>query len=168
MFRRLGLGFIGLAILISAILLGLAWVSPIMSVKTWLFFYREVTIFEAARLLYEDEFLFLAGLVFFFAIVFPALKLLVLWSAWFSTHKEKERSRLDGTLSLFDLLGKWSMLDVFIVAVVVVSTQSNLVSDAEIHPGLYLFAGSILVSMLAMMGLRSFRDSSTNELALVE
>ena len=163
MLRRLGLGFVGLAILISAILLGLAWISPIMSVKTWLFFYREVTIFEAARLLYEDEFLFLAGLVFVFAIVFPALKLLVLWKAWSDTHRDKERSGVEGTLGLFDLLGKWSMLDVFIVAVVVVSMQSNLVSEADIHPGLYLFAGSILISMLAMMGLRGLRERPLTE-----
>lgn len=157
MLRRFGYGFIGLEIVTSAILLGLAWLSPIMSVKTWIFFYEEVTIMEAATRLYRDGFLFLALLVFVFAVVFPALKLLVLGRAWYLAAGSLGGANIDGVLKVFDHMGKWSMLDVFIVAVIVVSTQSSMVADAQLHPGLYLFAASILISMSAMFDLRSYR-----------
>jgi paraquat-inducible protein A len=157
MFNRFTHAFVGFEILLSVALLGLAWMMPIMSVKTWFIFYQEVTIFQAAQKLYEDGFLLLAGLVFVFAIVFPALKLIVLLLAWRYAGLSGDSARTDGILKVFDHLGKWSMLDVFIVAVVVVSTQSSLVSKAEIHPGLYSFTASILVSMSAMFHVRYFR-----------
>lgn len=157
MLRRLNHGFIALEIFAATVLLGFAWLSPIMSVKTWVFFYKEVTIFQATTKLYEDGFLFLAGIVAVFAIAFPVLKLMVLWAGWMKSRAIEGPGSLEGTLSIFDHLGKWSMLDVFVVAVVIVSTQSSLVADAEAHPGLYLFAASILMSMLAMFHLRAFR-----------
>jgi len=154
-FRRLNYLFIGLEIITAGTLLALAWVKPIMSVQTWIFFYKDVSIFDVTRQLYEDEFLVLAGLVFIFAIIFPGLKLLVMGRAWAHLWSEGGGERFGLSLKLFDIMGKWSMLDVFIVAVVIVGMQSSFVSNVEIYPGLYYFAASVLISMLAIYDLRS-------------
>lgn len=148
--------FIGLEIALSAVLLYFAWTLPIMTVTTWIFFYEEVSVFDAARKLYEDDLMTLAALVFFFAIIFPGVKTLVLAKGWVDLWGRNKEARMDGTLRLFELLGKWSMLDVFVVAVVIVSTQTSLVSKAEAHPGLYFFIGAVLVSMFATMDLRKY------------
>ena len=155
MFRRLNYLFIGLEIITAGTLLALAWVRPIMSVQTWIFFYKDVSIFDVTQQLYEDEFLILAGLVFIFAIIFPGLKLLVMARAWVHLWFEGGGERFGLSLKLFDIMGKWSMLDVFIVAVVIVGMQSSFVSDVELYPGIYFFAGSVLLSMLAIYDLRS-------------
>ena len=47
-----------------------------------------------------------------------------------------------------------SMLDVFIVAVIVVSAKSSFIASAQLRPGLYLFAASILLSMYAVHRIR--------------
>jgi paraquat-inducible protein A len=147
---------IGLEIAVSGWLLALAWTQPIMTVRTWVFFYEDVSVFDAARRLYEDELLTLAALVFFFAIVFPGIKMLVLSMGWLNLWNGNGGGRLASSLKTFEVLGKWSMLDVFVVAVVVVSTQTSLVSSAELHTSLYYFAGAVLLSMIATMDLRKY------------
>ena len=43
--------------------------------------------------------------------------------------------------------GKWSMLDVFVVAVLVVAVKLGAIADVEMRFGLYAFAASILLTM---------------------
>lgn len=155
--------FIGLEVLVSGVLLFLAWTLPLMSVKSWVFFEEKVSLFSVTARLYDDGLGLLAFVVFFFAIVFPAVKFLVLSSVWFNSWSDETSDRFNRRLDLFDLLGKWSMLDVFIVAVVIVGFQSSLVSEASLHPGLYCFAGSILLSMVALTDLKRYRARSRAE-----
>ena len=49
-----------------------------------------------------------------------------------------------------ETLGKWSMLDVFVVALSVVAIQMSLVSDVEILPGIYLFTAAVALSIVAV------------------
>ena len=46
------------------------------------------------------------------------------------------------------LYGKWSMLDVFVVAVLLASVKLAGLAQVEIHSGLYAFAASVLLTML--------------------
>ncbi len=145
----LGIGLLG-----STLLLLLSWYLPLMSIRTAVIFFDEVSILGAMAVLYQDGFTFLAVLVLVFAIIFPALKLFVMGIAWRGATRDQSLDAVSGPLSLFDRLGKWSMLDVFIAAVVVVGIQSSLISDVAIHPGLYCFAASVLLSMLVSGDLR--------------
>jgi len=51
---------------------------------------------------------------------------------------------------LIDKLGKWSMADVFIVALLVVffSTKQDIHSALKVESGLYFFLGYVLLSMI--------------------
>ncbi|MEE9447898.1 MAG: paraquat-inducible protein A, partial [Arenicellales bacterium] len=44
-------------------------------------------------------------------------------------------------------LGKWSMLDVFVVAVLVVAVKLRAIAEVQMHYGLYAFAVSVLLTM---------------------
>jgi len=46
------------------------------------------------------------------------------------------------------LYGKWSMLDVFVVAVLLASVKLGALAQVQIHNGLYAFAASVLLTML--------------------
>ena len=46
------------------------------------------------------------------------------------------------------LYGKWSMLDVFVVAVLLASVKLGALAQVQIHSGLYAFAASVLLTML--------------------
>ncbi|MBO6731100.1 MAG: paraquat-inducible protein A, partial [Maricaulis sp.] len=45
--------------------------------------------------------------------------------------------------------GKWSMGDVFIIALIVFSARSNSILDVSIAPGLVAFAASVVLAMFA-------------------
>jgi paraquat-inducible protein A len=45
------------------------------------------------------------------------------------------------------LYGKWSMLDVFVVAVLVVAVKLGAIADVDMRYGLYAFAASVLLTM---------------------
>ncbi len=53
-------------------------------------------------------------------------------------------------LHIIRFIGKWSMTDVFVVAILLAffSTESKSFTDASVGPGLYFFAGYGLLSLL--------------------
>ena len=46
-------------------------------------------------------------------------------------------------------LGKWSMLDVLVLALMIFYIKSNGIADASSQPGIYFFFGAVLLTMLA-------------------
>ena len=81
-------------------------------------------------------------LVGLFSLVFPLAKILALMIAWMSPPHTPALDWLDG-------LGRWSMLDVFVVAVLIASVQLGVLARVEVHAGIYAFAGCVLLSMAA-------------------
>ncbi|MCB5266456.1 MAG: paraquat-inducible protein A, partial [Candidatus Cloacimonetes bacterium] len=58
-----------------------------------------------------------------------------------------------GIVRFFKVIGKWSMLDVFVVAVLLVylTGSGSEVSHAEVQVGLYFFLAYVIVSMLVSL-----------------
>ena len=80
-----------------------------------------------------------------FCVLFPLLKLglaLYLWSL-----ADLAALRGTGLLKVLDTLGKWSMLDVFVVALTVVALNISLVTDVQVHAGIYVFTAAVILSM---------------------
>jgi paraquat-inducible protein A len=81
--------------------------------------------------------------------VFPIAKLGILAFLWFVPFDEDRRQRV---LHWTSTLGKWSMLDVFVVAIIIVVSQLGGLIEASARIGVYVFAaaiaGSIVTSML--------------------
>ena len=90
----------------------------------------------------------LSTLLFFFSIVFPTLKLLALAIIWFVKLSEDKRTVL---LHWLGLLGKWSMLDVFVVAILIVLVKLGPFVKIEPRVGVYVFSAAIVASMLTTM-----------------
>jgi paraquat-inducible protein A len=90
--------------------------------------------------------LFLALVIFVFSFLFPIVKLTALWVIWFRKMDSDSRER---ALHNLKVLGKWSMLDVFVVAVFVGAVQFGFLAKASPRFGLYLFSGAVLLSMVA-------------------
>src|SRR5690606_10766469 len=88
-----------------------------------------------------------------FSVVFPAAKLVLAAYVW-RTCAVADR-RLATSLAALDWIGRWSMLDVLVIALLSISIKSSGVADARAQPGLYLFAGSILLSMLGFAWLKA-------------
>ena len=44
--------------------------------------------------------------------------------------------------------GRWAMLDVMVVAMLIVSVKLGAIASIQIHAGLYVFGGAVLLIML--------------------
>jgi len=131
---------------ISGVALVVSYLLPFMEISKFVFWSDDYSLFSSVFGMWEDEYYFLAAVIFAFSIVFPVLKLAALLLIWYRSFTPKRRARLLGILGV---LGKWSMLDVFVVALIIVFTQSKTLLGAEPRVGIYVFSGAILLSMIA-------------------
>lgn len=85
--------------------------------------------------------------ILLFSVIIPLLKIFTL----IFVIVAKEFDFAHTIVKFFKILGKWSMIDVFVVAVFLVYFTSNQgdVTHAEIEVGLYFFLIYVLLSMVA-------------------
>jgi len=88
----------------------------------------------------------LAAIVLGFSVLFPIVKLVVLARIVFLPLDPERRARLVRRL---ETLGRWSMLDVFVVAILIGSIHLGILSEASAERGIHVFGAGILLSMLS-------------------
>ncbi len=94
----------------------------------------------------EGEF-WLSIILLLFSIVFPVLKLLYLLILFAIPQPNLERH--SQRIHRLAWLGKWSMLDVLVLALVIFYVKSSGIADAAALPGIYFFAASVVLTMIA-------------------
>lgn len=99
--------------------------------------------------LWESGDLLIALVILFFSVLIPLTKTL---SLMFVAVVMESRFA-HGMVKFFKVIGKWSMLDVFVVATLLVYLTGNGsdVSHAEVQAGLYFFLAYVFVSMLVSL-----------------
>jgi paraquat-inducible protein A len=89
--------------------------------------------------------------VFFASIVVPLLKLIALGEiliavARKSVRQPQQRSRL---FRMVEFVGRWSMLDVFAMSLLVALVQIQSLATVQVRPAALAFAGVVVLTMLA-------------------
>ncbi len=134
----------GLAVALGALAAGI-WL-PSLSVETFPLIEDSVSIWQGLGVLWADDQYFLFAVLGVFSVLFPTAKLLVaLAVAWRLDAPDPRRARL---IAVMDGLAKWSMLDVLVVAIIVAALNLTVIGGVAVHPGLYLFALSVILSKL--------------------
>jgi paraquat-inducible protein A len=94
----------------------------------------------------------LAVIVFTASIVVPLVKmaclLLLLIGNRHSHLGQRERTRL---YRMVEFIGRWSMLDVFVVALLLSLVRFGIMADVRAGPGILAFCGVVVLTMLASM-----------------
>lgn len=129
----------------SVILLVLGLTLPVLTVRK-LWERNTFSILSGIQNLWKEEYYLLAFIIFFFSIAFPLFKLAALFVVWFIRLTDEKRKTILYGLSV---LGKWSMLDVFVAAVIIVSIRLGAFASAKAENGIYCFGLSILLAMIA-------------------
>lgn len=99
--------------------------------------------------LWETGDIVVAMVILLFSVVVPVLKVLALLVV--SIFMESRFAH--GIIAFFKMIGKWSMVDVFVVAVFLVYLTANKgdISRAEVEMGLYFFLAYVIISMLVSL-----------------
>ncbi len=136
-----------LLVLVAAVCLALGLLLPVIRFTTVYVWTAEHSIASITLALYQNGEHFLCGVLFSFSILFPALKLLYLLTLLTSPDLSPEfRER---SVSTMEWLGRYSMTDVMVLALMIFYVNSSGYTEAEVQPGVYFFAASALMTMLA-------------------
>ena len=129
----------------SALLLAVGLVAPIATLNKFILIENTFSVLSGVVALFREGQFFLFLLITGFSVVLPILKLGVLYRLVSRNDAMREKTRR--LLHWMHLYGKWSMLDVFVVAVLVVSVKLGAIANVEMRYGLYAFAASVLLTM---------------------
>lgn len=131
---------------LAASLLAVGLIAPVITLNKFVLIENTFSIVSGVIQLLEDGQVLLFLVITAFSIVLPILKLMILYelvssyqSMYFSVRKQ---------LHWMHLYGKWSMLDVFVVAVLVATVKLDAIANVEMRYGLYAFAASVILTML--------------------
>lgn len=131
---------------LALILLAAGVFLPSLSVQTFPLIEDSVSVWQGLGVLWEDEQYFLFAVLTVFSVLFPTIKLaLAILVAWRPQRAGAREARLVAAL---DGLAKWSMLDVLVIAIIVAALNLTVIGGVAVHPGLYLFAASVILSKL--------------------
>ena len=153
-----------LVITLSCFIVGL--VSPIITMTKFVFIENTFSVLSGTIQLLKEKQFFLFIVISSFSVVLPLvkmvvlLKLLVVYGNKPWEEEAKKRVALDKSLHWMHLYGKWSMLDVFVVAVLVVAVKLGAIASVEMRYGLYFFAAAVLLTMILTARVVSLMDNN--------
>ncbi len=138
--------------------------APLMTVKKAILFIpisgKSASIADGLWQFLLDGSYVLFLIIFVFTIIFPLFKFYVLFSLCRSN--KKDRAKTQHTLQRLASISKWSMLDVFVVAILIVAVKIRSLLKVEVHYGLYVFSISIIMTMLLTYFLAHPKKTANN------
>ena len=131
----------------SLVLLAQGLTMPAMEIRALIFWVDQYSILSNIQNLHHAGKESAAIALAVCSVVYPSVKILVLLFLWLSPFPASWRSRC---VHLMRMLGRWSMVDVFAVTAIVAASRTvGLLLDARPLTGIYVYAASIVVLMIA-------------------
>lgn len=141
---------ITLSLLVTAVLLYIpANIYPIMSTNL-LGETTDSTIIGGVILFLEQESYFIAAVIFIASVIVPLAKMFALaWLCYSATRvKPIKKYELTKLYRVTEFIGKWSMIDVFVVAILVALIQFGEIMSIKVGFAAPAFAGVVIMSMI--------------------
>jgi uncharacterized paraquat-inducible protein A len=108
--------------------------------------YEEIKLFDSVRLFYKEKDYFLASVIFVFTFIFPVIKYIDLIVKSLSINLIHKKLSV-----ILQQLDKWSMLDVFLVALLLLNFKmdSNIIV-MKLKTGTTFIALSVILRMISI------------------
>ena len=129
---------------LSSIALIAGAIMPMFSFNKFFIFNSTYSLLSGVFYLLEEGEVLLFAIILVFSIIFPMLKMGLLFLVINNKVHEEKKEAISKKLFKY---GKWSMLDVFVVAVLVSTVKLGSLANIEAHIGIYIFALGVLGSM---------------------
>jgi paraquat-inducible protein A len=139
--------FLSFIIIIATVFFALGIILPAIKFTTIFVWTNQHSIATIIWALYQNGEFFLCFVVFMFSVFFPFLKLFYLLTLTTSPDLSPEFRRR--SLQTMEWLGRYSMTDVMVLALMIFYINSSGYTEATVLPGIYFFAASALMTMLA-------------------
>lgn len=109
------------------------------------------TIMSGVVLLWSDGSYPIALIIFIASIMVPSLKMIAIaWLCWDANGKGRvDSERMHVVYEVVELVGRWSMIDVFVIAVLSALVRMGQLMSIYPDIGALLFAGVVILTMFA-------------------
>ncbi|MEH6823615.1 MAG: paraquat-inducible protein A [Motiliproteus sp.] len=137
-----------LLLVCALLLLLLGMVLPLMTLAQFWLIESRFSLSSGLWQMFQEGRWVLGLLIGSFSLLLPLLKIGVLLRVLNLSDQARASSvSLLRSLHWMHLYGKWAMLDVFVVAVLLAAVKLGALAQVQIHSGLYAFAVSVLLTM---------------------
>lgn len=137
---------VALILFAAAFCFALGLTLPIVHFQKLYFFNERPSLFELVGGLWAEGSLLIAFAVLAFSMIFPALKLTLVFISAVAPNAQIAHSPL---ARFVGLLSKWSMMDVLLVALVIFAAKSSGLANAFTQPGLWFYAAAAIMGAVA-------------------
>lgn len=133
---------------------------PMLTITQFLVISDDFSVISGITELWKAQKYVLFFIIGIFSIVMPLAKIGLLFRLLQTdSHPTPVKMKL---LNLMHDYGRWAMLDVMVVAMLIVTVKLGAIASIQIHPGLYVFGAAVLLIMLTTQltvnALRSHTD----------
>ncbi len=142
--RTFALSFL---IILATVFFALGIIMPTIRFTTVYVWTNEHSILTIIYALFENDEIFLCAVVFAVSVFFPFLKLFYLLTL--ITSHDMPADFRQKSIATMEWLGRYSMTDVMVLALMIFYVNSSGYTEARVLPGVYFFAASALMTMLA-------------------
>ncbi len=131
---------------------GIGIAAPVMTFKKFLVFKQTFSILSGLKTLWLEGEILLFLIIGVFSVFFPAAKVLLMWGIWYL--RPFAGPTADRLLHHLGWISRWSMLDVYVAALLVVIIRLGVLGRVQVRWGLYVFALAVILSTAASGRLR--------------
>ena len=135
-----------LQFIIAAILLLLGVYLPLITVSKFIIVTTTYSLLSGIFSLLSNGQIILFVIVFIFSVCLPIAKMYCLYKIIFSKN-DMHAPQIVRYIKWMHDYGRWAMLDVMVVAVLIVASKLSVIAYVEVHLGLYLFGMSVIMVM---------------------
>ncbi len=140
--------FISISFVAAYISLVFGICAPVLSIRKeilWIELNNDTySLLEGIIDLFKNGHVILSTIIFSFSILFPIGKIVTLNYLWNKKIADKNRQTV---LNIIEIFSKWSMLDVFVISLIIVIANVSAMTDAKAKWGIYIFITHVIISM---------------------
>ncbi|MBI1423485.1 MAG: paraquat-inducible protein A [Gammaproteobacteria bacterium] len=118
---------------------------PMLTITKLLMFNHSFSVLTGVFELWQNGHFLLFAIVAGFSIVMPFLKITVLFQL--ILHRRRRSPSFNRLLHLMHEYGRWAMLDVMVVAILIMTVKLGAIASIEVHSGLFVFGLAVLLIM---------------------
>ncbi|WP_319946226.1 paraquat-inducible protein A [Methylophaga thiooxydans] len=133
-------------LVISSILLIAGLFLPMLTITQFIVIRNDFSVISGITELWKAGQYILFIVIACFSVVVPLTKIALLFKLLQNDNRPHPiKMKL---LRLIHDYGRWAMLDVMVVAMLIVTVKMGAIASIQIHPGLYVFGVAVLLIML--------------------
>jgi paraquat-inducible protein A len=145
--------------MVAALLFTIGIFLPMITVSKFFLINNSFSVLSGILDLLQSGEIILFLLVTGFSVVLPVLKIWMLFKLL--SANTGEELKVKKYLYLMHEYGRWAMLDVMVVAVLIVTVKLGVIASVTVHVGLFVFGASVLLIMLITNKVASLTNQSS-------